>query len=57
MNVGYENKELESYKEPEQDFNDLKRIGQKHTDCSFFLSLSVYLHQQHVSMITLAFSS
>lgn len=28
MNVGYENKELESFKEPEQDFKDLKRIGQ-----------------------------
>lgn len=31
MNVGYEDKELESYKEPEQDFNDLKRIGQTDT--------------------------
>uniref|UniRef100_A0A671WX72 non-specific serine/threonine protein kinase n=1 Tax=Sparus aurata TaxID=8175 RepID=A0A671WX72_SPAAU len=26
MNVGYEEKELKSYNEPEQDFNDLKRI-------------------------------
>ncbi|KAI3352669.1 hypothetical protein L3Q82_020144 [Scortum barcoo] len=26
MNVGYEDKELKSYSEPEQDFNDLKRI-------------------------------
>lgn len=31
MNVGYEDKELESYKEPEQDFSDLKRIGQTDT--------------------------
>lgn len=31
MNVGYEDKDLEPYKEPEQDFNDLKRIGQTHT--------------------------
>ena len=31
MNVGYEEKELKSYNEPEQDFNDLKRIGQTHT--------------------------
>lgn len=30
MNVGYEGRELESYKEPEQDFSDLKRIGQTH---------------------------
>lgn len=37
MNVGYEDKELESYKEPEQDFNDLKRIGQTHT-CAHTLS-------------------
>uniref|UniRef100_A0A8P4GGN0 MAP/microtubule affinity-regulating kinase 3 n=1 Tax=Dicentrarchus labrax TaxID=13489 RepID=A0A8P4GGN0_DICLA len=26
MNVGYEDKELKSYNEPEQDFNDVKRI-------------------------------
>lgn len=28
MNVGYEDKDLKSYTEPEQDFNDPKRIGQ-----------------------------
>jgi len=28
MNAGYEEEELKPYTEPEQDFNDLKRIGQ-----------------------------
>lgn len=31
MNVGYDEKELKTYNEPEQDFNDLKRIGNTHT--------------------------
>lgn len=35
MNVAYEDKELEPYKEPEQDFNDLKRIGQTHNTLEF----------------------
>lgn len=35
MNVAYEDKELEPYKEPEQDFNDLKRIGQTHCPPAF----------------------
>jgi len=31
MNVGYDEKELKTYNELEQDFNDVKRIGQTHT--------------------------
>lgn len=38
MNVAYEDKEMEPYKEPEQDFNDLKRIGQ--TQCNTMRSIS-----------------
>lgn len=40
MNNGYEGNELKPFSEPEQDFNDLRRIGQKHT------------HSQRVQVIT-----
>lgn len=43
MNVGYEDKELKSYNEPEQDFSDLKRIGQTLTHTHTHIQLRLHV--------------